>query len=69
MTYDLFRMINSLSQLEREQHIEPILNSLTCSKGQKKSIVTTVKTMFEYMCHHKWENAPSIGLLTKYDTP
>ena len=25
--------------------------------------------MFEYMYHHKWIDAPSIGLLTKYDTP
>lgn len=67
--YDLFPMITSLSQLEREQHIEPILNSLTCSKKQKKATIRAIKTMFEYMYHHKWIDAPSIGLLTKYDTP
>lgn len=67
--YDLFPMITSLSQLEREQHIEPILNSLTCSKKQKRNVVKETRRMFEYMYHHKWVDAPSIGLLTKYDTP
>lgn len=67
--YDLFPTLNSLSQLEREEHIEPILASLTRSKKQKKETVKAIKTMFEYMYHHKWVDAPSIGLLTKYDKP
>lgn len=69
LMYDLFPMIISLSQLKRDQHIEPILNSLTCSKKRKRRVITDIRVMFEYMYHHKWEDAPSTGLFTKYDTP
>lgn len=67
--YELFPLLNSLSGLERETHIEIILSSLTCSKKQRMVTIRNTKAMFEYMCHHKWEDAPSIGLLTKYDMP
>lgn len=67
--YELFPNLNSLSELEREEHIEPILSSLTVSKKKKKWTITSVKSMFEYMYYHKWADAPSIGLLTKYDSP
>ncbi|MFQ9956599.1 MAG: tyrosine-type recombinase/integrase [Turicibacter sp.] len=67
--YDLFPTLNSLAQLEREEHIEPILASLTGSKKKRNNVVTAIKSMFEYMYHHKWVDAPSIGLLTKYDIP
>ncbi|MFR5115078.1 tyrosine-type recombinase/integrase [Turicibacter sanguinis] len=67
--YELFPMINSLSELEREKHVEPILSALTCSKIQKKRTIKGVKTMFEYMHHHRWEDTPSLGLLNKYDSP
>ncbi|WP_278473877.1 tyrosine-type recombinase/integrase [Turicibacter sanguinis] len=67
--YDLFPTIDSLSQLEREEHIEPILSTLTVSNHAKKEMIKAIKSMFEYMYYHKWVDAPSIGLLNKYDTP
>ena len=67
--YELFPTLNSLSELERENHIEPILSSLTCSKKQKSRTLREIKTMFEYMYHHKWLDGPKIGLINKYDTP
>ena len=67
--YDLFPTIKSLSELEREPHIEHILSSLTGSKDAKVKSIKAIKSMFEYMYHHKWDDAPKIGLLTKYDKP
>ena len=67
--YELFPTLNSLSELERETHIEPILSSLTCSKKQKRRALGEIKTMFEYMYRHKWLDGPKTGLINKYDTP
>lgn len=67
--YELFPNLNSLSELEREIHIEPILCNLTISKKQKKKTLKYIKSMFEYMYHNKWTDAPQIGLINKYDTP
>lgn len=67
--YKLFPNLNSLNELQREAHIESILTNMNCSKKYKRLSVTTTKTMFEYMYYNKWDNAPSIGLLNKYDNP
>ena len=67
--YELFPTLNSLSELKREVHIEPILSSLTTSKKQKKRTLNGIKAMFEYMYYHKRKDAPTIGLINKHDTP
>ncbi|QIB28086.1 site-specific integrase [Caloranaerobacter azorensis] len=67
--YELFPNINSFSQLQREQHIEPILLNMKCSQKQKKKTLSHIKSMFEYMYYNKWDDAPSLGLLNKYDSP
>lgn len=67
--YEIFPNINSLSYLERELHIEPILSNMKCSQKQKKRSIKYTKAMFEYMHFNKWTSAPSLGLLNKYDIP
>ncbi|WP_434798780.1 tyrosine-type recombinase/integrase [Terrisporobacter vanillatitrophus] len=67
--YKLFPHINSLNELQRESHIEPILANMNCSQKYKRMSLSIVKSMFEYMYYNKWDNAPSIGLLNKYDSP
>ncbi|MGL5151266.1 MAG: tyrosine-type recombinase/integrase [Clostridium sp.] len=67
--YELFPHMNSLNELQRELHIEPILANMKCSQKYKRMSLETVKSMFEYMYYNKWDNAPSIGLLNKYDMP
>lgn len=67
--YKLFPHINSLKELERELHIELILTNMKCSKKSKRRALTTTKAMFEYMYYNKWDNAPSLGILNKYDSP
>lgn len=67
--YELFPDLNSFSELQREEHIEPILINMKCTKKQKYESLHRVKSMFEYMYYNKWDNAPSIGLLNKYDIP
>lgn len=66
---ELFPNINSLDKLERESHIEPILKRTIWSNSQKKEGLRAIKYMFEYMRFNKWDNAPSLGLLNKYDIP
>ncbi|KXA09929.1 tyrosine-type recombinase/integrase [Clostridium perfringens] len=66
---ELFPNINSLDKLKRESHIEPILKRTTWSNYYKKEGLTAIKSMFDYMYYNKWDNAPSFGLLNKYDTP
>lgn len=67
--YELFPTLNSLSDLQRELHVEPILVNMKCSKDQKYKSLVHVKVMFDFMYYNKWDNAPSIGLLNKYDIP
>lgn len=67
--YELFPNINSFDKLDREIHIEPILKRINWSNNHKKEGLKAIKAMFEYMYYNKWDNAPSIGLLNKYDTP
>ena len=67
--YKLFPNLNSLNELQREAHIEPILTNMNCSKKYKRISLNATKTMFEYMYYNKWDNTPSIGLLNKYDIP
>lgn len=67
--YKLFPNLNSLNELQREAHIEPILRNMNCSKKYKGYSLNTTRAMFEYMHYNKWDNAPSIGLLNKYDKP
>lgn len=67
--YELFPQLNTFNELERELHIEPILYNMKCSQKQKQKSLTQVKAMFEYMYYNKWHNAPSLGLLNKYDSP
>lgn len=67
--YTLFPHLNSLKELHRELHIEPILTNMNCSKKYKRQVLKVTKRMFEYMYYNKWDNAPSIGLLNKYDSP
>lgn len=67
--YELFPHLNSLMELQRKLHIEPILRNMKCSKKYKRLSLITTKTMFDYMYYNKWDNAPSIGLLNKYDSP
>ena len=67
--HELFPTLNSLSELERQKHIEPILSSWTCSKKQKNRTLTQIKAMFEYMYHYKWLDGPKTGLINKYDIP
>ena len=67
--YELFPHLNSLKELQRKLHIEPILRNMKCSKKYKRISLTTTKTMFDYMYYNKWDNAPSIRLLNKYDSP
>lgn len=67
--YELFPYINSLNELKREEHIEPILLNMKCSKKQRGSTIRYIKSMFEYMYYNKWPNSPSLGLFNKYDTP
>lgn len=67
--YELFPNLNSLNQLEREQHIEPILINMNSSQKKKKRTLKHIKIMFEYMYYNKFDDAPSIGLLSKYDSP
>jgi len=66
---ELFPNINSLDKLEREAHIEPILKRTIWSNYYKKEGLTAIRFMFDYMYYNKWDNAPSLGLLNKYDTP
>lgn len=67
--YELYPHINSLNELQRQSHIEPILANMKCSKKYKRVSLTKVKSMFEYIYYNKWDNAPSLGLLNKYDSP
>ena len=67
--YELFPNLNSLNDLQREMHIEPILINMKCSKKSKENSIKHIKTMFDFMFYNKWENAPSLGLLNKYDIP
>lgn len=67
--YKLFPHINSLNELQRELHIESILANMNCSQKYKQMSLRTVNAMFEYMYYNKWDNAPSIGLLNRYDSP
>ena len=67
--YELYPYINSLNELQRESHIEPILTNMKCSQNHKRKSLKVIKSMFEYMYYNKWDNAPSLGLLNRYDVP
>lgn len=67
--YDLFPNLNSFNQLQREKHIEPILTNMQCSQKQKRQTLSYIKAMFDYMYYNKWDNAPTFGILNKYDSP
>ena len=67
--YELFPHISLLNELKRESHIEPILRNMKCSQKYKIKSLTAIKSLFEYMYYNKWDNAPSLGLLNRYDSP
>lgn len=67
--YKLFPNINSLADLNREEHIEPILVNMECSNKQRNRTLVFTKAMFEYMYYNKWDDAPTPVLLNKYDSP
>ena len=66
---ELFPNINSFDKLERKAHIEPILKRTSWSDKIKKEGLRAIRSMFEYMYYNKWDNAPSLGLLNKFDIP
>lgn len=66
---ELFPNINSFDKLNRELHIEPILKRANWSNYTKNKGLTAIRAMFDYMYYNKWDNAPTIGLLNKYDVP
>lgn len=66
---ELFPNINSFDNIDRVTHIEPILARTTWSNNHKREGLIAIKSMFDYMYYNKWDNAPAIGLLNKYDTP
>lgn len=67
--YEIEPTISSFNQLQREKHVEHILRNMKCSQKQKKQSLIYIKTMFNYMYYNKWDTAPSLGLLNKYDLP
>lgn len=67
--YEITPNITSFAQLQREEHIEPILRNMKCTPKQKKESLIHIKTMFDYMYFNKWNEAPSLGILNKYDSP
>ncbi|MFU7515734.1 tyrosine-type recombinase/integrase [Clostridium sp. HCS.1] len=67
--HELFPNINSFDKLNREIHIEPILKRTNWSNTYKREGLKAIRYMFDYMYYNKWDNAPPIGLLNKYDVP
>lgn len=68
--YELFPNMNSFKDLERDKHIEPIIQNLTCSAYLKSRSLYCVRSMFKYMYYNKWDDAPnSEALIINYDIP
>lgn len=51
--YELFPNINSFAELERDKHIEPIIQNLTCSTYLKSRSLYCMRGMFNYMYYNK----------------
>ncbi|MCI2779052.1 tyrosine-type recombinase/integrase [Clostridium perfringens] len=66
---ELFPNIKSFKELDRDLHIEPILLNMKCSQKGKKRCISYIKTLFDYLYFNKSNDAPSLGLLNKYDFP
>ena len=66
---ELFPNIKSFKELDRDLHIEPILLNMKCSQKRKKRCISYIKTLFEYLYFNKSNDAPSLGLLNKFDCP
>lgn len=60
--------VNSFGDLERED-VEEILGNIDCPQKSKRTAIINTKSMFEYMYHNKWDTAPTIGIINKYDIP
>lgn len=68
--FELFPNLNSFSYLEREKHIEKILDNMNCSKKTRRQCLFLIKSMFIYMFENKWEEGPnSDTLFLSYDIP
>lgn len=60
--------LNSFKDLTRE-NVEEILGNIDCPQKSKRAAIMSTRSMFEYMYHNKWDTAPTIGIINKYDVP
>lgn len=67
---EIFPDISTFNKLDRENHIEIIIQHLNCSKYQKNRTLILVRQMFDYMYQNKWDDGPkSNALIVSYDIP
>lgn len=67
--YELFPELKSFSELDREEHVDKILSSMCIPKSFKSKVISSTISMFDYMYFNKLSDAPTYGLITKYDRP
>lgn len=66
----LYPNINSFNQLQRDIHVENIINNIDGSSNIRRLSLQTVKQMFNYMYINKWEDGPNTNsLIISYDMP
>lgn len=69
--HDKFPTIQSLKDLDRQEHIENVLPDIySLSKDRARSVIKYTRFMFQYIYANKWPEGPKTdALLISYDTP